>query len=89
MEYLDGFSEFNPKNRLNAKEFVENNYYALKQLFSMDCDSYESDDAIKDVLVGYFTRFPEQISSISLKTFGVPKNYLLRLNNIGGVIKYR
>ena len=56
---------------------------------NIDEDDYDSIDDVKNVLIEYFTRFPDQISRVSLNTFGVAKNYVPRLNNIGGVIKYR
>jgi hypothetical protein len=56
---------------------------------NIDEDDYDSIEDVKEVLIEYFTRFPDQISSVSLNTFGVAKNYVPRLNNIGGVIKYR
>lgn len=89
MDYIEDFGRFNTKNKLDAKTYVDNNFYALKQIMNIDEDDYDSIDDIKNVLIEYFTRFPDQISSISLNTFGVPKNYVPRLNNIGGTIKYR
>lgn len=87
MNYLDDYGKFNPKTKLDAKTYVENNYYALKQILNIDED--DSIEDAKEVLIEYFTRFPDQISRISLNTFGVAKNYTPVLNNIGGVIKYR
>jgi hypothetical protein len=89
MDYIEDFGRFNTKNKLDAKTYVDNNYYVLKQVMNIDEGDYDSIDDIKDVLIEYFTRFPDQISSVSLNTFGVAKNYVPRLNNIGGTIKYR
>ncbi len=89
MNYLNDFGKFNPKNKLDANTYVENNFHALKQVMNIDEDDYDNMDDVKNVLIEYFTRFPDQISQISLDTFGVPKNYIPKLNNLGGVIKYR
>ena len=88
MDYLDDFTSFNPKTKLDAKTYVDINFNRLVQLMNIEIEDYEDEDEIKNVLVEYFTRFPDRISSVNLQTFGVPKNYLLRLNNIGGTIKY-
>jgi hypothetical protein len=83
------YSNLNVKNRLDAIPFVENNFRQLIQMMDIDIDDYDSEEDIKSELVEYYTRFPDQISRVSFSTFGVPKNYQLKLNNIGGVIKYR
>jgi hypothetical protein len=89
MDHLDDYGKFNPKTKLDAKAYVDNNYYALKQIMNIDEDDYDSIEDVKNILIEYFTRFPDQISRVSLNTFGVAKNYVPRLNNIGGVVKYR
>lgn len=83
------FSNLNVKNRLDAAPFVENNFRQLIQMMDIDIDDYDNMDDIKSELIEYYTRFPDQINRVSFNIFGVPKNYHLRLNNIGGVIKYR
>lgn len=88
MEYLQDFGTFNPKNKLDATTYVNYNFVKLKQIMNLE-DSEMEDDDIKKSLIDYFTRFPDQISQVSLNTFGVPKNYVPRLNNLGGVVKYR
>lgn len=89
MDYIEDFGKFNQKNKLDASEYVDNNFRRLIQLMNIDEGDYDSVDEVRDVLIEYFTRFPDQISNISLQTFGVPKNINVRLNNIGGTIKYR
>jgi curved DNA-binding protein CbpA len=83
------YSKLNIKNRLEATPFVENNIRQLIQKMNIDVDDYDDIEDIKSELIEYFTRFPDQISRVSFSTFGVPKNYNLRLNNIGGYVKYR
>lgn len=78
---------FNPKNNLIAKDYVENNILRLSQLMNIELGDYNIDE-VKEYLIDYFTRFPDEISSINLKTFGYPKNYVLKLTNIGGNFKY-
>jgi len=87
MEYLQDYGDFNPRTKLDAIEYVNNNYYALKQI--MNLDNKMDEDELKEILIKYFSRFPDQISSISLQLFGHSINYTPTLNNIGGVIKYR
>jgi hypothetical protein len=55
----------------------------------MNLDNKMDEDELKEILIKYFSRFPDQISSISLQLFGHSRNYTPTLNNIGGVIKYR
>jgi len=89
MDYIEDFSKYNQKNKLDAKTYVEYNINALIKIMNIDEDDYDSIEDIESVLIDYFTRYPDQISSINLSTFGVPKNYVVKLNNIGGVIKYK
>jgi hypothetical protein len=35
MNYLDDYGKFNPKTKLDAKTYVDNNYYALKQIMNI------------------------------------------------------
>jgi hypothetical protein len=89
MDYIENFSKYNQKNKLDAKSYVDNNIGVLIQLMNIEEEDYDSIDDIKDVLIEYYTKHPDEISSVSLSTFGVPKNYAVRLNNIGGVVKYK
>lgn len=89
MKNIDGFSEFNLKYKLNAESYVNNNIRQLIQFMNIEEDDYESLDDIKNDLIIYFTKYPEQISKYQLKTTGYPKHFNLSTNNIGGVIKYR
>lgn len=83
------YSNLNIKNRLDAVPFVENNFRQLIQMMDIDIDDYDTMDDIKSELIEYYTRFPDQISRVSFNAFGAPKNYQLKLNNIGGYVKYR
>ena len=87
MDYIEDFSKYNQKNKLDASSFVDVNVYALIQTMNIDEEDYDSIDDIKSVLVDYFTKHPDEISTISLSTFGVPRNYSIKLNNIGGAIR--
>jgi hypothetical protein len=35
MEYLQDYGDFNPRTKLDAIEYVNNNYYALKQIMNL------------------------------------------------------
>jgi hypothetical protein len=88
MNYLDDWSLYNQKNILKAKEFVNDNLFRLISLF--DFQEECSDDEKKQILIDYFTKYPDQIKSISVYTVGNPNQLNIpRLMNIGGVIKYR
>jgi hypothetical protein len=78
---------FNPKNEILAKDYVNNNIRQLIQI--MEIDEENNIEDIKKYLIDYFTKYPEDIHKYSIETFGRPNNYNLRLNNIGGVIKYK
>ena len=51
---------------------------------------YNVDDEKRKILIEYFTRYPDEIKSVSFKSFGSPRNYVPALMNIGGTgqIKY-
>lgn len=85
MNYIEDYSIFNQKYRLDAKSYVEANLYKLMDLFNME--DYDDSDKASEVLIQYFTKYPDQISRVMMKTTGMPKNYLLTTNNIGGVFK--
>lgn len=88
MGYIDDYGEFNMKTKLDAKAYVEANIERLIQMYDMNDDSTIEEK--QETLIKYFTRFPDQIRKISLQTFGTgPNNYVLRTNNIGGVVKYK
>jgi hypothetical protein len=88
MNYLDDWSLYNQKNLLKAKEFVNDNFFRLVQFFNFEEES--SDEEKKQILIDYFTKYPDQIKSISVYTVGNPNQMNVpRLMNIGGVIKYR
>jgi hypothetical protein len=88
MNYIDDWSLYNQKNILKAKEFVEDNLLRLVQFFDLKDSS--SEDEKKQILIDYFTKYPDQITSISVYTVGNPNQLSIpRLMNIGGVVKYR
>lgn len=88
MDYIEDFGKFNMKNKLDAESYVNANISRLTQMFNIE-DDFTPEEKEK-MLIEYFTRFPDQIKSISLKTFGAGTgNYIPTTNNIGGVIKYR
>lgn len=88
MEHLDDWRLYNQKHKLSAKDYVEGNLYRLLQFFEFDdgCSIEEKEQ----ILVDYFTKFPDQIQYMTYVTVGKPnQSSIPRLNNIGGVIKYR
>ena len=88
MNYIDDWSLYNQKNLLKAKEFVNDNLFRLVQLFNIE-DDVETEEK-KQILIDYFTRYPDQIKSINVYTVGNPNQLSVpRLNNIGGTFKYR
>lgn len=88
MLYIDDWSLFNQKNILKSKEFVNDNFFRLIQFIKFDGDVSESEK--KQILIDYFTKYPDQIKSVSVYTVGNPNQLEVpRLMNIGGVFKYR
>ncbi len=88
MNYIDDWSLYNQKNKLNAKDYVSSNLFRLVSLFKFDDEC--SDEEKEQLLVDYFTKYPDQIKSLSYYTVGKPNQMSVpRLMNIGGVIKYR
>lgn len=88
MNYIDDWSLYNQKNLLKAKEFVNDNLFRLVQFFNIQ-DDVETEEK-KQILIDYFTRYPDQIKSINFYTVGSPNQLSIpRLNNIGGTFKYR
>jgi len=88
MNYIDDWSLYNQKNKLNAKDYVSGNLLRLVPLFKFDDEC--SDEEKEQLLIDYFTKYPDQIKSLSYYTVGKPNQMSVpRLMNIGGVIKYR
>ena len=87
MKYLEDWRLYNQKNKLNAKEFVQENLFRLIQFFNIDENL--STEEKEQILIDYFTKYPDQITSINVTTVGRPNVSVSRLNNIGGVVKYR
>ena len=88
MNYIDNWSLYNQKNRLKAKEFVNDNLFRLITFFNFEDESSEEERA--QLLIDYFTKYPDQIKSINFFTVGNPNQLSIpRLNNIGGTFKYR
>jgi len=87
MGRIDDFGTFNQKNRILSQDYVEANIRRLVQHFKLE--DLEEDDQ-KEYLIQYFTRFPDQISRYNLQMVGGNRTqYVPRLNNIGGTIRYR
>jgi hypothetical protein len=88
MDHSDDWDIYNQKNKLDAKEYVDNNIFRLIRFFDFEDESGEEEK--KQVLIDYFTKYPEQITSITVQTVGHPNQLSVPiLNNIGGVIKYK
>lgn len=88
MNYIDDWSLYNQKNKLKAKDYVSSNLFRLISLFKFDDEC--SDEEKEQLLVDYFTKYPDQIKSLSYYTVGNPNQMSVpRLMNIGGIIKYR
>jgi hypothetical protein len=88
MNYIDDWSLYNQKNRLKAKEFVNDNLFRLITFFNFEDESSEEERA--QLLIDYFTKYTDQIKSINFYTVGNPNQLSIpRLNNIGGTFKYR
>jgi hypothetical protein len=86
---LEDWRLLNAKNKLNAERYVRDNFLRLVKLFDIDEDDYDIEQKSK-ILIDYFTKYPEQIKTISVMTVGNPNQLVVpKLNNIGGVIKYR
>ena len=86
--WVDDFYQFNLKNKADAKSFVSSCLYKLIGIFNID-DEYTIDEA-EDLLVDYFTKYPDQIPQITVKYLGGEfRNYVLKTNNIGGIYSKR
>ena len=58
------------------------------KLFDLN-DEYTNEEK-EDILIDYFTKYPDQIKSIVITTVGNPNQISIpTLNNIGGTVKYR
>jgi len=87
MDNVDDWSLFNQKNKLKAEEYVNDNLFRLIRFY--DFENGEADEK-KQILIDYFTKYPDQITSINIQTVGKPNQLSVpSLNNIGGIIKYR
>lgn len=87
-EIIKKWSEWNPKVDFEVKGWVKNNLWRLIQLMEPDEDL--SDDEKEDVLVDYFTRYPDQIPKLNLQfPQGDKMSMVPKVQNIGGVVKYR
>jgi len=87
MDYIDDWSKYNQANILKAKEYVDDNLFRLIRFLDFE-DGI--DDEKKQSLIDYFTKYPDQISKINIQTVGRPNQLSVpKLNNIGGVVKYR
>ena len=88
MKYLDCWSEWNPKNMLSAKDYVDSNLSQLLRLFPLDSNMSEIEKY--EFLVNFFSSEPELMNSYSIYTVGRPNQLAApSLMNIGGTIKYR
>jgi hypothetical protein len=88
MDHVDDWDLYNQKNKISAKEYVDDNLFRLIRFFDFEDESGEEEK--KQVLIDYFTKYPDQITSINIQTVGKPNQLSVpSLNNIGGVIKYR
>jgi len=88
--FIESYNDYNPKNNLDAKDFVENNLLRLYQMYNLDDQDDMSDDEKRGFLIEYFSKHPDEIKRYSSMTFGrAPNLNTISTNNIGGVIKYR
>jgi len=88
MHHIDDWRLYNQKHKLAAQDYVEGNLYRLLQYFDFDNDMTVEEK--ESSLIDYFTKYPDQIHFMTLHTVGNPNpSSTPRLNNIGGVIKYR
>ena len=86
MDYIDDWDLYNQKNRLSAKDYVTDNLYRLIKFFNIE-DDYTIEEQ-EQILIDYFTKYPDQIQSLSIHTIGRPHQLSIpSLNNIGGVFK--
>jgi hypothetical protein len=88
MDHVDDWDKYNQVNILKAKEYVNDNLFRLIRFLDFEDESGEEEK--KQALIDYFTKYPDQISKINIQTVGRPNQLAApRLNNIGGVIKYK
>ena len=86
MDYIDDWDLYNQKNRLSAKDYVTDNLYRLIKFFNIE-DDYTIEEQ-EQILIDYFTKYPDQIQSLTIHTIGRPHQLSIpSLNNIGGVFK--
>lgn len=89
MDYMQDYGKFNAKTKLGAEAYVGANLYRLIQVFNMEDEDDQTVEEKEKYLIEYFTRFPDQIRSVSLSTFGMPVNVTPITNNIGGIYRER
>lgn len=88
MKYLECWNNYNPKNLLLAKEYVDSNLNQLLRMFSNDCELSDSEKYTE--LIKFFSEDISRINSYSIYTVGRPNQISIpTLMNIGGVVKYR
>jgi DNA invertase Pin-like site-specific DNA recombinase len=69
----------------NSKEYIRKLERRKERLIEL-----YTDEEKENILVEYFTKYPDQIKSISVVTVGNPNQLAIPiLNNIGGIIKYK
>lgn len=83
---ISNWSEFNPKNKLDAESFVKSNLTRLSQLFNIEDDI--SMEEKEQILIEYLTRFPDQIRSLSLRFPDKSGSVAPIVQNIGGTMRY-
>lgn len=86
MNYISKYENYNPKTKMDAEGFVDNNLVRLIPLYNLDDQDDMTDDEKRDSLVEYFTNHPEQIKRYQTYLFGQTKSLNApTTNNIGGV----
>jgi len=86
MDYIDDWDLYNQKNRLSAKDYVTDNLYRFIKFFNIE-DDYTIEEQ-EQILIDYFTKYPDQIQSLTIHTIGRPHQLSIpSLNNIGGEFK--
>jgi len=88
MDIIKSWSDWNPKIDFEVRGWVKNNLWRLIQLISVDSDLTIEEK--EELLVDYFSRYPDQIPKLNLQfPQGDGESMIPRVQNIGGTIKYR
>lgn len=88
MKIILDWNNWNPKVDFEVRGWVKNNLWRLIQLINIDSDL--SIEEKEEILVNYFTKYPDQIPKLNLQfPQGDRSSMTPRVQNIGGVIKYR